>query len=125
MTDRNKTEQIRIYGKDLTITMKNFDSLDEFNQYYSLHKDEIDNMTTKRLNKLYHIKDYKITRRKLKDNDESKTLCFQLIKSNSLQEHEDFEQTLTNVNIRIKALELENTKIKQQLVEIINVINSN
>ena len=112
MSDRNKTEQIRIYGKDLTITMKNFDSLDEFNQYYSLHKDEIDSMTTKRLNKIYHIKDYKITRRKLDNSQEGKTLCFQLNKSTSFQNLDDsrlddIEQTLNNLNNRMNYMQLQ------------------
>ena len=32
MSDNNKSEQIRIYGKDITFNVKNFDSLEEFNQ---------------------------------------------------------------------------------------------
>ena len=128
MTDNNKTNLIKIYGKDSTIKPKFFESLEQFNEFYTLHKSEIDAMTTNKLNRLYKINNYKITRRKIGENEE-KTLCFQLIKSELTQSDEnrfeELEQSLTELKSKIKSMELENNKIKQQLLEIIKVINSN
>ena len=122
MNDNNKTEQIRIYGKDITFSIKNFDSLDEFNQYYNLHKSEIDELSTNRLNKIYHIKDYKITRRKLNNNEE-KQLCFQLIKPNLPKETNESTTTTNALQKQIDEIKYEVTKIKQQVIEIVKVFN--
>ena len=127
MTDKNKSEEIIIYGKNTTIKTKQFDSLDEFNQFYRLHKEEIDELSTVKINRLYHIKDYKITRRKI-GNNEDKTLCFQLIKS-KFEDKDDsrideLENSIKDLNDKIKLIEVENSKIKSQLIEIIKVINN-
>ena len=122
MNDNNKTEQIRIYGKDITFSIKNFDSLDEFNQYYNLHKSEIDELSTNRLNKIYHIKDYKITRRKL-NNNEDKQLCFQLMKPNLPKETNESTTTTNALQKQIEELKYEVSKIKQQVIEIVKVFN--
>ena len=42
--------------------LKEFETPDEFNLFYTKNKDEIDKLTTHKLNKLYHIKGYRITR---------------------------------------------------------------
>ena len=42
--------------------IKEFHTADEFNAYYQLHKEEIDKTTTHKLNKLYHIDGYRITK---------------------------------------------------------------
>ena len=60
--------------------LKEFKTVDEFNLYYSKNKDEIDSMTTHKLNKMYFINGYRITKIKgklclkkyvEKENDES------------------------------------------------------
>ena len=122
MSDNNKSEQIRIYGKDITFSVKNFDSLDEFNQYYNLHKSEIDELSTNRLNKIYHIKDYKITRRKL-NNNEDKQLCFQLMKPNLPKETNESITMTSDFQKQIDELKYEVSKIKQQVIEIVKVFN--
>ena len=141
MLNNNKSEQIQIYGKQSNINVKNFDSIEEFQQYYNLHKDEIDKTTTTKLNRMFKIKDYKITRRKIGDND-GKTLCFQQIKSNqnknvdkdAYEEYKielcELENTISELNSKMKNIELkfeqsqlEINKIKKQMVEIINAIN--
>ena len=132
MSDNNKSEQIRIYGKDITFNVKNFDSLDEFNQYYNLHKSEIDELSTNCLNKIYHIKDYKITRRKLNNNEEvpagqplaaHKQLCFQLMKPNLPKETNESTTTINALQKQIEELKFEVSKIKQQVIEIVKVFN--
>lgn len=56
--------------------LKEFNSVEEFNNFYSLNKDELDKLTTHKLNKMYHIKGYIITKIKnelmLKKWDEEK-----------------------------------------------------
>lgn len=49
----------------ITNYIKEFESPDEFNLFYNKHKEEIDSTTTHKLNKLYHIRGYRIT--KIKD----------------------------------------------------------
>ena len=138
MTDKNKSDFIPIYGKNSSIKTKQFETLDEFNQFYKLHKEEIDEMTTNKLNRLYHIKDYKITRRKIGNNEDSgastkgvKTLCFQQIKPTSKENNDDLnerieelETSISDLNNKMKNIELENSKIKSQLIEIIKAINN-
>ena len=134
MTEKSKTSQIVIYGKNSNINVKNFENLDEFQQYYFLHKDEINALSTVKLNRLYHIKDYKITRRKLANGDEDKTLCFRQktkdelsLKSssenNNFISQIEFEQSIIDLQDKIKKVEIENEKIKTQLLEIIKAIN--
>lgn len=48
-------EPIRNYTKE-------FNTPDEFNIWYSKNKDTIDSLTTHKLNKMYHINGYRITK---------------------------------------------------------------
>lgn len=61
----------------ITTAIKEFHSPEEFNIYYQLHKEEIDGTTTHKLNKLYKIEGYRITKIKnvlmLKRNIEKNT----------------------------------------------------
>ena len=127
----NETKILTVVGKNSNLNIKNFDTLEEFQNYYSLHKDEIDKLSTNKINRMFKIKDYKITRRTI-DNAEEKTLCFRQLFKNEIENHEheheenenEIENTLSELNERIKQLELDNTKIKKQLIEIITVMNS-
>ena len=56
---------ITVVGKNSNINVKNFDTLEEFQNYYNLHKDEVDKMSTIKLNRMFKIKDYKMKRIKL------------------------------------------------------------
>ena len=42
--------------------LKEFKTVDEFNLWYSKNKDEVDALTTHKLNKMYHIDGYRITK---------------------------------------------------------------
>ena len=42
--------------------VKEFSNPDEFNVWYNKHKEEVDNETTNKLNKMYHIEGYRITK---------------------------------------------------------------
>ena len=67
-------DNLIIVGKNSNIVVKRFDTIEEFQQYYNLHKDEIDNYSTTKINRMFKIKDYKITRRTIDSN--GKKLCF-------------------------------------------------
>lgn len=122
--------KILIYGRDDNLQVKSFDSLEEFQQYYDLHKDEIESTSTTRLNRMYRIKGYKITRRKIGDAEE-KTLCFRQMSKMEMTpkptemntDVDELTHAVGDMRASIKELEMEISKIKQQLIEIINVIN--
>ena len=114
--------KLTVIGKNDKINVKNFDNIDEFNDYYKLHENEINELSTVKLNRMFKIKDMKIVRRKI-DGNEDKTLCFQQIFNNKISSNNDNSRYEELFN-RVKALEVENTKIKNQLIEIIKVINS-
>ena len=46
----------------ITTAIKEFHTPEEFNVYYQLHKDELDATTTHKLNKMYKIEGYRITK---------------------------------------------------------------
>ena len=47
-----------------SVESRNFDDIEEFNQYYTLHKEEIDKMTTNAINKYYKIPGMHLVKRK-------------------------------------------------------------
>ncbi len=77
--------------------LKEFETVDEFNLYYAKHKDEIDELTTHKLNKMYHINGYRITKIKgilmlKKWDSENKT------KNNANnQEIEEIKETVNSI----------------------------
>ena len=126
-----------VVGKNSNIVVKNFDTIDEFQQYYNLHKDEVDKCSTTKLNRMFKIKDHKITRRTIAGAD-GKTLCFRQLFKSELPDNlskdlskeveesrfEELENEISELNAKIKSLEVDNIKFKNQFLEIINAINS-
>ena len=104
--------------------LKEFKTVDEFNLYYSKNKDEIDSMTTHKLNKMYHIDGYRITKIKGK-------LCLKKWEkkdkeSNNENDHLEFyeEDVILSLRKEINYLKNEIEKLKITINSIINVINS-
>ena len=128
----NNKEIISVIGKDDNINVKNFETLEEFQDFYNLHKNEINALSTVKLNRIYHIKDYKITRRTTADGGEEKNLFFRrLFKNetkNPLKDTEtrinDIDQSIKDIKATFKNYDIELNKIKKQLIEIINVLNN-
>ena len=89
--------------------LKEFNTPDEFNLYYQTKKDELDNLTTHKLNKMFHIKDYRIT--KIKGE-------LMLKKWNEIEKEES-----TNVEEQINLLKEEITKIKDTINRIVDYLN--
>lgn len=85
--------------------LKEFKTVDEFNLYYSKNKDEIDSMTTHKLNKMYFINGYRITKIKGK-------LCLK----NHVEKENDESCELNKMKKEIEQL-------KSTINEIIKVIN--
>ena len=100
-------EPIKKYSKE-------FNTPDEFNLWYSKHKNEIDNETTHKLNKLYHIQGYRITKIKgvlmLKKWDDSKVKPNEeFVSLNDIEEiREDIKKIKATVN---NIIEFINTKL--------------
>ena len=88
--------------------LKEFNTPVEFNLWYAKNKDEVDKLTTHKLNKMYHIVGYRITKIKgilmLKEDKKVK----------NDEENED-----------IYELKAELEKIKETVNKIINFINVN
>ena len=84
----------------------------EFNLWYAKNKDEVDKLTTHKLNKMYHIVGYRIT--KIKGElmlKEDKKIKDEEIKSDDLPS-------------KIISLENEIVKIKSTVNKLIEIINS-
>lgn len=91
----------------ITKYLKEFNTPEEFNVWYSKHKTEVDSQTTHRLNKLYHIKGYRITKIKgvlmLKKWDESKRTSEKALeKSSEREEIREMQQAINSIIYYIK-----------------------
>ena len=92
--------------------LKEFNTPEEFNLWYAKNKDEVDKLTTHKLNKMYHIVGYRIT--KIKGElmlKEDKKIKDEEIKSDDLPS-------------KIISLENEIVKIKSTVNKLIEIINS-
>lgn len=90
---------------------KEFISPEEFNLFYKIHKDEMDKLTTHKLNKLYHIKDYRITKIKgelmlKKFNEEAHRKI--MMTRNDNDNDDDNAEKITELEKRIDIIEAEN-----------------
>ena len=101
--------QIKII-EPITEYSKVFNSPDEFNLWYTKNKDAIDSLTTHKLNKLYKIEGYRITKIK-----------------NVLMLKKDSQTSNTTISTTptIEQLKDEITKIKDTINQIISYLNLN
>lgn len=88
--------------------LKEFNSPEEFNVFYSKNKEELDKLTTHKLNKMYHIIGYRIT--KIKNELMLKKWLEKEDKSDNLEE-------------QIQSIHEEIEKIKLIINQIIDFIN--
>ena len=75
-------EELKIIGSHQTDS-KHFNTIDEFNIYYVKHKAEMTNMTTQKLNKMFTIDGYRITKVATRDTDGKRVsgeICLKPIK---------------------------------------------
>jgi len=83
---------------------QSFDTTLEFEEYYNKHKEELDKLTTHKLNKLFYINDHKITKIK-----------------GILQLKRESNNTITN---RVRELELKLDRVITKINAIIEIIQS-
>lgn len=107
--------------------LKTFSNPDEFNLWYAKNKDEIDNITTHKLNKMYYIDGYRIT--KIKG-----VLCLKKdirkhsndVNDNDTQiEHDNMinETVIDNIHNEIEQIKADILAIKTTVNDIVKAIN--
>ena len=94
--------------------VKEFNSPVEFNLWYAKHKDEVDSLTTHKLNKLYKIDGYRIT--KIKGE-------LMLKVDRKIKEKEEREGEDENIHDEINELKSEIQKIKDTMNKLIEYVN--
>ena len=105
--------------------LKMFNGPDDFNIWYAKNKDDVDKLTTHKLNKMYHIDGYRITKIKgilcLK-KDEKKPENDSI--EDSTRPREDFVRNdLESIINQIEQLKLDIITIKTTINEIVKAIN--
>lgn len=120
--------EIEILGK-IQNYLKVFKSIDEFNLYYAKNKEEMDNMTTQKLNKLYLINvsddgnkkyiKYKITRKETRDETgkhQKGVLCLKqdttkYKEENYVNEMKQFDESINDLKMKIEDMMMKINKI--------------
>ena len=117
-------EDLKIIGSHQTES-KHFNSIDEFNIYYVKHKAEMTDMTTQKLNKLFVIDGYRITKKGTRDADGKRVsgeICLkpnQTIVDESVNDIDDTKQ----FNERIDQLEAKIKLLTDTVNKIIDHLN--
>ena len=102
--------------------MKEFNSVDEFNLFYHNHKDEMMETTTHRLNKMYKINGYRIT--KIRGE-----LCLKKVRE-AVKQKSDVESVDDNRRSRVpfgldESIDIETRlqRLEEAVNEIIDALN--
>ena len=106
--------------------LKVFNSADEFNIWYTKNKDEVDTLTTNRLNKLYKINGYRITKIKgvlmLKKDTETNNSANSSLVINDLSELQDeIKNIKSTVNQIIQYLNQQHTEVSPPSTTLTNM----
>ena len=121
----------------IQIDVKTFQDKNEFEMFYNSHKNEFENCTTTKLNRMYKIPGYRITRQKevlclkkdytknnKQESDDDNSQKFDELKDELTKMIEEvklyFNSEITKINTRYKKIE----KIINQQTETINQIIS-
>jgi len=98
---------VKVLKRLNSVEPRNFDNIEDFNTYYSLHKEEIDGMTTQAINKYYKIPGMHLTKIK----GELKAKCV----TETTNPIEDLRLQLDNANEEIRLMKV---TIKKMIKEI-------
>ena len=112
-------EELKIIGKQQT-NSKHFNSVDEFNLYYVKHKEELEQMTTQKLNKSFQIEGFRITKTNTRDNTGKRVkgeICLKPAQADKQ------EQAADPINQRIEQLEAKMKVLTSTVNKIIESIN--
>ena len=94
--------------------IKEFDTPDEFNMYYMKNKDEIDKLTTHKLNKMFKIDGYRITR-----IQGTLMLRTDYAAKKRIDKHDE----MMELKARIDDLQSEYDEIKDRMNQLIEIVN--
>ena len=109
-------DEIKII-EPIRIGLNHFKTTDEFSIYYAKHKNEMNEMTTQKLNKQFKIDGYRITKIGTRDDNGKRqqgNICLKKIKPNN--ESIDFTTEIAKINERIDAL----TKTINSIISALN-----
>ena len=106
-------EELKIIGKYQTDS-KHFKTPEEFNLYYVKHRDEMDNMTTQKLNKSFVIDGFRLTRIKGE-------ICLKPMKT--LNEPPPFERELEQTRNDVERLESHLNEMSAKIKLLTDTIN--
>ncbi len=103
--------------------IKEFNTPEEFNMWYKMNSEDMDKLTTHKLNKLYHITGYRITKIKgelmLRKYDESKKITKPIDRSTGEEFNEsrveEIEGNIERINEEIKTIKTAIQSIKDYL----------
>ena len=103
--------------------LKMFNGPDEFNLWYAKNKDDIDKLTTHKLNKMYYIDGYRITKIKgvlclKKDMKKHENEIENDVKNDSQN-----ESIIADIQNEIEKLKLDIITIKTTVNDIVKAIN--
>lgn len=101
--------------------IKTFENIEDFNKYYSKHKEEIDSKTTNQLNKEYTIKGYKITKRNMRIVD-GKKIGDLFIKAINEDSNKDINE-INDINNQIEDLYTKISQLNDLYKQLANVVN--
>ena len=88
--------------------LKQFKTTDEFSIYYAKHKDEMNQMTTQKLNKQFKIDGYRITKLGTRDDNGKRqqgSICLKKVDQRLAATHNyDYAAEIARINERINEL---------------------
>ena len=106
--------------------LKTFNGPDEFNIWYAKNKDEVDKITTHKLNKMYHIDGFRITKIKgvlcLK-KDTKKPAHAETNEAGNANESENNSEQINEIIDHQETLSTEIEQIKRDIISIKSAIN--
>ena len=106
--------------------LKTFNGPDEFNIWYAKNKDEVDKITTHKLNKMYHIDGFRITKIKgvlcLK-KDTKKPANVETNEAGNANESENNSEQINEIIDHQETLSTEIEQIKRDIISIKSAIN--
>ena len=114
-------DEIKII-EPIRIGLNHFKTTDEFSIYYAKHKNEMNEMTTQKLNKQFKIDGYRITKIGTRDDNGKRqqgNICLKKIKPNNTKNNNesiDFTTEIAKINERIDAL----TKTINSIISALN-----
>ena len=93
--------------------LKVFNSPDEFNIWYTKNKEEVDMLTTHKLNKMYKIEGYRITKiknvlmlKKINNNESQHSANSPLVPDELTELHEEIKNIKSTINQIIQYLDM-------------------